>query len=295
MTNEFLSTSVRIQVTHLKNVIFYIISIFIASIFSITINESKNLQTYANERPQALEGLGITEHLGAQLNIHQLIFQDEFNHPIFLSEFFKTKKPVILTLVYYECPMLCNLLLNGVLDSIKQIDWNLGKQFEIITVSINPHENPKLAQEKKSTYLKNYNRLDAEKNWHFLTGEDSQIRELASEVGFKYRYDPNEKQFIHTAAIYIITPEGKISRYLYGTSFKPQNLKLSLLEASRGTIATSTLDQILLFCFHFDPNKNSYTLKIWRVIQLVICFQVLVLAGVMTYLWKNDKTIKQPL
>jgi len=245
----------------------------------------------ASDKPTELQGVGITEHLGRQINIRELIFRDEQNKSVKLANYFKNGKPVILTLVYFKCPMLCNLVLNGVLDSIKALDWNIASQFEIITVSINPLENAELAAKKKSSYLKSYNRRGAEQGWHFLTGDKSQIESLATQIGFQYRYDPKENQYFHAAAIYVLTPQGKVSRYLYGTTFKPQNLKLSLLEASNGTVATTTVDQILLFCFHFDPNKNSYTLRLWRIVQLVVCIQVLVLAIGMGFLWKKDHLV----
>jgi protein SCO1/2 len=245
---------------------------------------------FAAEKPQALQGIDITERLGQQLTLDQLNFVDDKGKASPLSRFFKGGKPVILTLVYYQCPMLCNLVLNGVLDAVKKVDWNLGNQFEIVTVSINPNEGPELASKKKSSYLKSYNRAQSELGWHFLTGDETNIQSLASQVGFKYRFDPKEQQYIHAAAIYIITPEGKISRYLYGTTFKPQNLKISLLEASNGKIAASTLDRFLLFCYHFDPTKNSYTLKMWRIVQFVLGMQALALVGGLTYLWRKDRS-----
>jgi protein SCO1/2 len=246
------------------------------------------IPAYATEKPPALEGVEITEHLGKQLTLETLTFRNEENKSVPLTQFFKSGKPVILTLVYYKCPMLCNLVLNGVLDSIKKIDWNVGTQFEVITVSINPNEGAELARSKKSSYLKSYNRPGSDLGWHFLTGDESNIQSLASQIGFQYRYDPKDQQYIHAAAIYVITPQGKISRYLYGTSFKSQNLKMALLEASDGKVATSTLDRILLFCYHFDPTKNSYTLKVWRIAQFVLGAQALALAGMMIYLWRKE-------
>ncbi len=245
-------------------------------------------EIYAAEQPPQLQGIGIEEHLGQQLTLDHLRFHDESGQSVHLSQYFFQGKPVILTLVYFQCPMLCNLVLNGLLDSIKKIDWSLGEQFKIVTVSIHPQETPELASQKKLTYLKSYDRSHSELGWHFLTGEESEITSLASQIGFQFRFDPKEKQYIHAAAIFILTPEGKLSRYFYGTSFAPQNLKLGLLEASRGQVARSTLDRVLLFCFHFDPSKNSYTLRLWRIIQVVLCIQVSVLLGLMFYLWKKE-------
>jgi protein SCO1/2 len=247
----------------------------------------------AAERPEALKGIDVTESLGRTLNFtalgSELSFVNERGANVQLSSYFRKGKPILLTLVYYECPMLCSLVLNGVLDSIKQIDWSVGQQFEIVTLSINPKDKPELALKKKQNYLSRYERTGSESGWHFLTGSEPEIQSVAAQVGFKYRYDPVEKQYLHAASIFILTPEGKLSRYLYGTAFKPQDLKLALLEASEGKVAPSTIDRVLLFCFHFDPSKNSYTFRVWRAVQIVLCIQVLVLAGLLGYLWKRDR------
>ncbi len=253
--------------------------------------------SWATPPPDALQGLGIQEHLGEQLNLKaldgglgkELELVNEQDQAILLSSYFNHKKPILLTLVYYECPMLCSLVLNGALESLQKIDWTVGKEFDVITLSIHPGETPSLARKKKATYLSRYARPHAEEGWHFLTGQETAIQSLAAQIGFKYRYDPVEKQYIHAAAIFVLTPEGKISRYLYGTTFNPQNLKLALLEASEGKVTRTTLDRVLLFCFHFDPNKNSYTLRLWRIVQVVLCIQVLVLAGLMGTLWRREK------
>jgi protein SCO1/2 len=190
-------------------------------------------------------------------------------------------------LVYYQCPMLCNLILNGLLESIKNIDWDVGKQYEIVAVSINPDETPELARKKKETYLESYGRPKTHEGWHFLTGEQGAIQSLSSQVGFDYRYDEKEKQYLHAAAIYILTPDGQISRYLYGMSFPSQNLKLALLEGSRGKISLTTTDRVLLFCFHFDPSKNSYTFRVWRIVQMVLFAQVIAFSVMMYLLWRK--------
>jgi protein SCO1/2 len=244
---------------------------------------------WSTERPIELQGIDIQEHLGRQLPIDSLHFRNEADQPVALASYFNHEKPILLTLVYYQCPMLCNLVLNGVVESMRQLDWSLSKDFEMITLSINPTETAELALKKKSGYLSRYDRKGAQNGWHFLTGSQEAITSLADQIGFKYRYDPEIKQYLHAAAIFILTPEGKVSRYLYGTSFQSQNLKLALLEAASGKISPSTLDRILLFCFHFDPNKNSYTLRVWRIVQGVLFIQVLVLALLMRTLWKKDK------
>lgn len=241
----------------------------------------------ASDIPTEIQGIGITEHMGESVEL-DLQFRDESGATVTLGSYFNQKRPVILALVYYECPHLCNLLLNGLQEALRTLDWTTGNQFDLVAVSINPSETPDLAFKKKQNYLKIYGRPDGDQGWHFLTGEQSQIEKLASQVGFSYRYDENEKQYAHAAALYILTAQGKISQYLYGVSFKAQNLKFSLLNASNGNVGTLT-EQVLLFCFHFDPNRNSYTLHMWRIVQAVLCFQVIALFGLLYYLWKKDK------
>ncbi len=243
---------------------------------------------YSSERPAELEGVGITEHLGAQVTIDRLHFKNELGASVVLSDYFNKKKPVILMLIYLQCPHLCNLVLNGLMESLRSQDWTIGNQFDLIAVSIDPQETPELASKKKLNYLQIYRRPHAEDGWHFLTGEEAQIHALADQTGFHYKYLEKEKQYSHAAAIFILTPQGKISRYLYGTTFKSNDLRLGLLEASVEKIGSVT-DRLLLFCFHFDPSKNSYTLRIWRIIQIVLCLQVLVGGILLRALWKGNR------
>jgi protein SCO1/2 len=162
-------------------------------------------------------------------------------------------------------------------------------------VSINPNETPQLAAQKRANTIESYHRGQdtPDRGWHFLTGKEDQIQALASQVGFKYRYDESEKQYIHAAALFVLTPEGKISRYLYGISFQPKDLRFSLAEASHGKIG-SVMDQVLLFCFHFDPDKNSYTFQVWKAVQMILMVQVLVLGVCLYVLWKKERKNPSP-
>jgi len=207
--------------------------------------------------PQALEEVGVTEHLDAKLPL-DLEFRDENGDTVTLGQFFDGEKPVILTLNYYRCPMLCGLMLNGMVDGLEQMKWTPGDQFEIVTVSINPLETPALAREKKQNYLKRYGRPSAASGWHFLTGNEPEIQRLAETVGFSYKYDPEQQQYAHPAVMFVCTPDGHVSRYLYGIEYPPKRLKLALLEASEGEIG-STLDQIVLYCYHYDPSNRRYS------------------------------------
>lgn len=211
----------------------------------------------AEQVPQALEEVGVTEHLDAKLPM-DLEFRDENGNTIKLGDFFDGERPVILTLNYYRCPMLCGLMLNGMVDGLEEMQWTPGQEFEIVTVSINPLETPALAREKKQNYLRRYGRPSAATGWHFLTGRELEINRLAETVGFSFTYDPVQQEYAHAAVIFVCTPDGRVARYLYGIEYPAKRLKLALLEASEGKIG-STLDQIILYCYHYDPSNRRYS------------------------------------
>ena len=220
----------------------------------------------AEPLPKQLEGVGITEHPGARVPL-DLEFAAEDGRPLRLSQVISGSKPVILTLNYYRCPMLCGLLLSGLLDGLKQLPWTPGKEFEIVTVSIDPLETPKLAMLKKESYLTDYGRPGAAGGWHFLTGKDATIKALTGAVGFGYRYDEERQQYAHPAGIFLLTPDGRVARVLYGVVFEPKTLKLGLTEAGEGKIG-STTDQALLFCYHYDANAGRYVVAASNFMRL---------------------------
>ena len=198
------------------------------------------------QKPSALNEVGITEKLGDTVSINDLKFQNEAGEVVPLASFFQSGKPVVLSLSYYNCPGLCGVVLNALLDSMKGLDWVLGNQYEAVNVSIDHKEGSALALEKKDSYLKALGKPGSEKGWHFLTGTEENIKKLTQEVGFGFKWVPEENQYAHGAAVYVLTPEGKISRILYGIQYKSSDLKLSLLEASNGKIGT-ILDRLILF------------------------------------------------
>ncbi|MDP2600563.1 MAG: SCO family protein [Deltaproteobacteria bacterium] len=208
--------------------------------------------------PTELQGVGVTPKLGEMLPL-DLTFQNEHGETVALGSFFKEKKPVILALVYYECPNLCTFLLNGAIEGLQKVPMSIGQEFDFVAVSINPQETPALALQKKEAYLKEYGRPQASQGWHFLVGQEENIQKLAASVGFQYRYDEQEKQYAHAAALFIATPEGKVARVLQGIQFNPRDLRLALVESSEGKIGTFT-DQVLLFCFRYDPKASKYGL-----------------------------------
>jgi protein SCO1 len=215
-------------------------------------------------RPDLLKQVGIDQKLNGQIPL-DLKFRDESGQSVRLGQYFG-QKPVVFTLVYYNCPMLCTQVLNGVESGLKELQIDIGKQFNVLTVSIDPSDSHVLASVKKEMYTGMYGRSGAAEGWHFLTGDEAQIKQLADAAGFRYAYDPDSKQFAHASAIMILTPEGKISRYFYGIQYPSRDLRLGLVEASEGKIG-SPVDQVLLFCYHYDPSTGKYGLLISHVIQ----------------------------
>lgn len=236
-------------------------------------------------RPSLLKEVGIDQKLNESIPL-DLTFRDEHGKPVQLREYFG-QKPVILSMVYYNCPMLCTQVLNGLESSLKLIPMDVGKQFNVVTVSIDPTERPVLAEAKQALYTGLYGRPNAAEGWHFLTGDEQQIRQLANALGFRYAYDPDSKQFAHASAIMIATPEGKISRYFYGIQFPSRDLRLGLVEASEGKIGTP-VDQVLLFCYHYDPSTGKYGLLISRLIQLAGAVTVLAVGGLIFVLYRKE-------
>jgi protein SCO1/2 len=238
--------------------------------------------------PDELKDVGITEHLGDSVSLADYTFKNEAGQNVKLANYFHAGRPVLLTLVYYECPNLCNFLLNGLVKSLKTLDWTPGQKFEIVTLSINPKETPVLAEKKKAAYLESYGRKEASAGWHFLTGDEAQIRKLANQVGFGYKYDTQDQQYAHSAAIFVLTPEGKISRYLYGIEFKNTDLRLSLLEASNGKIGT-VIDRILLFCYRYDPQTRKYSIYLTKVMQAGCGLTLLVFGSYLALFWRRQR------
>jgi protein SCO1 len=206
--------------------------------------------------PYELQGVRVDEEVGRKIDLN-LEFTNERGYPEPLTSFFEKGKPVILNLVYYTCPMLCNLVLNGQVEMLRQIPWVPGDQFNVVTISINPSETFDLAAKKKAVYLTSYDRPAP--GWHFMTDYHGNAKKLAEQLGDHYRWDEPSQQFAHAAVIFILTPAGVISRYLYGIKFKSRDVRLALTEASNDKYAFS-VDRLLLYCFHYDPKARSYTL-----------------------------------
>ncbi|MBC7385332.1 MAG: SCO family protein [Cryobacterium sp.] len=243
-------------------------------------------QTLSEKGPDT-KGIGITEKLGDSIDLN-LHFSDETGKTVRLGEFFEKKKPVIVSMAYYQCPMLCGIVLNGLVDGMKGMSWVAGKEFTLVNVSFDPREKPTLAATKKKNLIEALGKPEASSGWHFLTGEESQIKTLASQLGFGYRWDENEKQFAHGAGIFVLTPEGKLSRVLYGIQYRPSDLRLSLLEASNGKVGT-IIDRIVLFCYSYNPKMRQYSVTLTRIVQLGAVVTMLILGGFIAASLKRDR------
>jgi protein SCO1/2 len=228
---------------------------------------------------EVLKKVDIEQRLGNQIPL-DLKFRDEAGREVRLAEYFAKGKPVALTLVYYECPMLCNQVLNGAVGAFQALTFTAGKEFEVVTVSFDPREQPELAAKKKETYLRRYKREGAEQGWHFLTGDKASIDALAESVGFHYVWDEQSQQFAHASAVMVATPQGKLSHYFYGIDYAPKDLRLALVEASEGKIG-SPVDSLLLFCYHYDPASGRFA----PVMGVLRVAGVLTVAGVVALLF----------
>lgn len=245
-------------------------------------------QTYAPAR--LLQKVGINQKMGAQVPL-DLPFADESGKDVTLRQYFG--KPVILALVYYQCPSLCNMVLNGVLRSIKNVDMTAGQEYEVVAVSFDPRETPQMAAAKKQTYVQGYQRQGGEEGWHFLTGPETSSKALADSVGFHYVYDSLTNQYAHSSAIMILTPAGRITRYFYGIDYPSRDVRLGLVEASSERIGKAT-DQILLYCFHYDPTTGKYALVIMNVLRLAALITLGVLGTFLIVMFRRDYRAAHP-
>ena len=237
--------------------------------------------------PPRLPGkVDIQQNLNAQVPL-DVMFRDETGRVVRLGDEFRGK-PVVLNFMYYRCPMLCSLVMEGVTSTLTELKFNIGKEFDVITVSIDPRDMPAEAAAKKEKYVKRYGRFGSASGWHFLTGPESAIRRLTDAAGFHYAYDAERDQFAHGATILVLTPEGRISRYLYGFEYKARDLRLALVEASQNRIGTAT-DQLLLLCYHYDPATGKYSRTAMNVVRAGGIATVLGLAGFIIVMLRRER------
>ncbi len=243
--------------------VFMLLSLSPATAQLAAYNQTPTYSKPASENPFA--NIGLDQLLNQQLPL-TLSFRDETGKTVQLGDYFG-EKPVLLSFAYYDCPMLCTLVINGLIRTLRTLSFSAGTEFNIVTVSFNPKDTPPMAAIKRQTSLQSYSRKGAENGWHFLTGDEKTIQQLTQAVGFRYAYDENTQQYQHPSGIMILTPDGKLSRYFYGIEYAPRDVRLGLIEASAGKIG-SPVDQVLLLCFHYDPTTGKYGLIITRALQL---------------------------
>ena len=240
----------------------------------------------AGVRPPMLRDVGIDQLLNNQVPL-DLQFTDESGRNVTLKEYF-TGKPVLLTLVYYDCPQLCNQVLNGATGALKTLPMTPGKEYTWLTVSFDPREQPPLAAAKKDSYIQRLGKPGAAAGWHFLTGTEPAIKALAQAVGFRFLWDPAKKQYAHASGVMVLTPEGKVSRYFYGIEYAPRDLRLAFVDASSGKVGTLA-DQIMMYCYMYDPESGTYGLVLMRVLRIFASLTLATLAALFFYLRRKTK------
>jgi protein SCO1/2 len=266
---------------------FFVIFVSLNLFLSSTYVRSQGLNS--SSKVSELEGVSIEQNLGTRIPL-VLPFFDETGREVALAEYFDDK-PVVLVPVYYECPMLCTMVLNGVLKSIRALSFDAGNEYDIVTFSFDPRETHELAKRKKDLYLNKYGREGAEEGWHFLTADSASIARLARAIGFNYRYDEESNQYVHASGIMVLTPDGVISRYFYGIEYSARDLKFGLLEASESRIG-SPVDQLLLYCFHYDPTTGKYGVIVMNVVRLAGTTTAVLVIGFIVLMLIRDRKKK---
>jgi protein SCO1/2 len=242
----------------------------------------------ANTRPPLLENVGIEQHLDAQVP-PDLTFRDEAGKTVKLGDYFG-HKPLILNLVYYNCTMLCGEALAGLASAMRLVKFDVGNEFDVVTVSFDPRETPEMAAAKKKDYVARYGRANAAAGWHFLTGQPDSINALTKVVGFQYQYDAKSNQYAHATAIMVLTPQGRISRYFYGVDFPPKDLRMGLVEASQGKIGNA-VDAVLLYCYHYNPETGKYGAMVANILRLAAGATILIMGIFLFILWRLDLSV----
>ena len=248
-------------------------------------------QSTGNGLPEALQKIGIEQKLAEQLPL-ETEFKNEDGQVIKLSRIFESGRPVILAFVYYECPMLCNEVLNGLSGSLKGISLDAGKDFDVVAISFDARENdkPDLANNKKAAYMERYGRPGAEKGWHFLTGTQASIDAVTKAAGFGFRWDEKSEQFAHAGGVMLVTPQGKMSRYFYGIDYSPRDLKLGVMESAENRVGNAA-DQMLLYCYHYDPATGKYGLAILSIIRIGAVLTLLGMGAMGFVFWRRGRRV----
>jgi protein SCO1/2 len=242
------------------------------------------------QAPSGQPDVGIDQHLNGQVPL-DLVFRDEQGKTVTLDKYFGSR-PVILVLAYYRCPRLCSLVLNGLCVSLRKLDYEIGQEFEVVTVSFDPREQPELAAAKKASYVEHYGRAGAATGWHFLTGDEPSIKRLAEAVGFRYAYDAGKDQYAHASGIMVLTPQGKIARYFYGLDYPPRELQFGLEDASAGKIGSPIGRPLRLLCFSYDPETGKYNLMVLRLVRVGGVLTVLAFGVFVWWAWRRERGLR---
>lgn len=240
-----------------------------------------------NVTPKELEEVKVDEHLGAQLPLDAQ-FRDSTGAQVRLGDLFDTKRPVLLVFAYHTCPMLCSLVLDAMTRSLKTVPWSVGREFDVVSISIDPRDTPETAALKRPKIIRSYGREGSDRGFHFLVGDAVNIRRVTDAVGFQFRYEERQKQYAHPAAIFLLTPEGKLARYLYGIEFRQADLRLGLIEASERRYV-STTDKLLLYCYHYDPQGKRYAIAAMNVMRLGGAATAIALGALLASLWLRER------
>jgi protein SCO1/2 len=246
----------------------------------------------ANTPAPELEGVGIVEHLKGQLPA-DAAFRDAEGKPVHLGDYFDHKRPTLLVFAYHTCPMLCSLVLDATVRSLNEVQWTVGREFDVVSISIDPKDTPETATRKRGQVVNSYVRARGDTTgWHFLVGDEPNIAKVTEAVGFEYRYDARQKQYAHPAAVYLLTPDGKMARYLYGIQYDPKDIRLGLLEATEGRSVTTT-ERILLYCYHYDPQGKHYSIVAMNVMRLGGAVTLVVFGSFLGIMWLRERRKKK--
>lgn len=263
------------------------VSLSTVALFGLLLGSAVTAQLVdPRDMPGPLKEVRFDQKLGAELPL-DAPFVDEGGRAVKLGDFFD-ERPVVLTFVYYECPMLCSLTLNGLSKSLEVVDLAVGREIDVVVVSIDPGEGPELAARTKADTLRTFRQGDSAPGWHFLTGTEGDIRRLTETVGFSYVYLPENDEYAHTSGIVIATPEGKISQYFFGIEYPPKDVRLALVESSSGQIG-SVVDQLLLYCFRFNPQLGRYTAATLKILRLAGALTAFAMLGYLGMTWRRER------
>jgi len=240
----------------------------------------------SNNPREELDGVGIERQLGTTVP-GDISFRNADGEAVTLGQYFDGETPIILNLVYHNCPMLCGLMLDGFTSSLQSLDWTPGQQYRVLTVSFNHREGPEIARAKKDTYVKRLDRAGAAKGWHFLTGSEKAIQRLTDAVGFNFRWVPEKKEYAHPTTQVFLSGEGVVTRYIYGIELPKGDVRKALVEASNGTVGNA-IDRAAMYCFQFDPEKNTYTADAFNIMKIGSVLTVVIMGGVLFVMWRRE-------